>query len=216
MIVRLLVEGPPLDPTAERARELLGRELAKPIYDSTSLLQRVLDWLGSWFHGGGSGSGPPPGLVAGVVLLVLAIAVVVLLRRVRPESAHRNRAPEGVFDSPPLSARGYRRRALSAVERGAWDDAVLDGYRALAADAAERGVLVLTPGLTTMELELAIASAHPQEHAAVEAAAHVFDRVRYGGQHADREAATALLALGERLGNARSSRFTAPVGGGGS
>ena len=195
-----LLADPPLDPSRDQAHDLLERELSDPVYRTGSgLLSRIWEWFTGSFDSGGPGPGLPAAGLAVVVLLVLVVGTVVVLRTVRVERTGPPRTAAGVFGPAVLRATDHRRLAASAVDAADWDGALVESFRAMTADAAERTVLDLTPGLTAQEVELSLATAFPSERDHMEWAAATFDRVRYGGEHVDEDGARAAIALDGRL-----------------
>lgn len=202
---------PPLDPSREQAHDLLERELSDPVYRTGSgLLSRVWEWFTGSFDSGGPGPGLPAAGLVIVVLLALAVGAVIVLRTVRVERTGPPRTSAGVFGPIVLPAADHRRRAVSARDAGDWDGALVESFRAMTADAAERAVLDLTPGLTAQEVERSLATAFPSETDHVEWAAAAFDRVRYGGEHVGEDEAEAAITLDGRLHRAPVATFTGP------
>ncbi len=191
------LDGPPLDPSSEQARQWVRDELAGGQYVTRpSVWQRLLEWLLDLF-GGGTGPGLLPGwTVALVVVAVLAVVALVVVRLVRPETSIRRagRTP-GAIDDEGLSAADYRARAREATGRGDWDTALLDAYRAIAAGAVERTLLAELPGRTAHEVAVDLAPIFPDHGAALSRAAASFDDVRYGHRPTTREQAAATAEL---------------------
>ncbi|MFW5475039.1 DUF4129 domain-containing protein [Knoellia sp. CPCC 206450] len=199
----MILDTPPLDPTRSEGRRLLEEELAKPRYAvEPSLWDRFREWLLGLLDT--TGPGLPSwvfALVALVVVAVLTLAVILLLR---PEArAKRSATDRGVLDERGVDATAYRSRASDALRQGRWDTVVLDGYRAVVAEAVERTVLDELPGRTAHEASLALSGAFPDEAEALRAAADRFDAVRYGHGRATEVEAREVLALDERLTRAR-------------
>lgn len=204
-VLQLAPADAPVDPSAEQARQLLEHELADPAYNTApGLLQRFWDWLTGSLGGGGPTPQLPAVALVVVLVVVIAVAAVVLLRGVRLESTRRP-GGSGVFDVAALTAADHRDRARSALAAGLWDEAVVEAVRAMSAEASERGLLVLTPGLTVQEVEAALAQAFPDEEPAVEAATSSFDRIRYGEEPVDGDVARAALDVEERLRHAQAA-----------
>jgi hypothetical protein len=170
----------------ERAREVLDRDEFK---DQTTLLQRVLDWIGDHLPSPPSASNPGSGgsgLVGNVVLLAVAAALVYAL--VRVVRSIRRQPPKVRTDEPVLdveqrrSARDWRREAeeLEAVSR--WRDALLARYRELVTDLIDDGVLADVPGRTSGEYRLEYADQRPSRAAAFAEATDLFERSWYGAE----------------------------------
>jgi hypothetical protein len=194
-------DGPPLDPSSAEAQQWVRDELANGRYHAQpSWLQRFIAWLLDLLNGPSTGSLPAWPIVL-VVLVVLAVVALVILRTIRREPAARRggRGASAAVDDVGLSAQDYRRRAQAALGRGAWDDALLDHYRALAASAVERTVLNELPGRTAHEVAVALGAVFPGEHDALAQAADAFDDVRYGHRPTSEARARATADLDARL-----------------
>ncbi|NNM46465.1 DUF4129 domain-containing protein [Knoellia koreensis] len=197
-------DTPPLDPTSPEARQWVLDELGTGRYSTEPpWWQRFLEWLNQFFDFAPGGRAPTTLLVV-ALLVVVALIVLVVLRRVRPESRVGRRTPRGgAVDDEGLDAAAYRDRAQRALARGDWDTALLDAYRAIAASAVERTLLVDLPGRTAHEVAVGIAPAFPDHGAAITSAANDFDDVRYGHRPASNEQAKAVVDLDTALRHAR-------------
>lgn len=203
-------DGPPLDPSSPEAQQWVRDELANGQYDvEPSLWQRFVEWLLNLLSGG---SGPgllPPWAVVLVVAVLLGLVALVIVRLVRPEAVtRRGRGGVAAVDEEGLSAADYRSRAREATARGDWDTALLDSYRALAASAVERTLLVELPGRTAHEVAVSLAPVFPRHADALASAASAFDDVRYGHRRttaaqagATTELDAALVATKPELGH---------------
>jgi hypothetical protein len=198
-------DAPPLDPSSGEGRRLLADELSKPEYTlEESLLRRAVRVVVDWFTGifdeaaGGPLSSWWYAVVAVGVLILVGLVGWALLR-LEPARRARGEASGGVFDEAGVSAADYRRRALAARSAGDHAAAVVDGYRALVAEAVEGFVLDDLPGATAREIATTLAGVFPVEARRLGDAAAVFDAVRYGDQGADAEDADAVLELDRRL-----------------
>jgi hypothetical protein len=190
-------DSPPLDPSSPEAQQWLRDELAKGEYvTEPSWWQRFLEWLMRLLDPP-RGGGLSTWLMVLVVVLVLAVVAAVVLRIVRPEAVARatRRAGSGAVDEEGLRASDYRARSRTALERGDWDAALLDAYRALAAAAVERTLLVELPGRTAHEVAVSLAAAFPDHADALARAAAAFDDVRYGHRSTSQGQAHAALEL---------------------
>ena len=194
-------DGPPLDPSSPEAQQWVRAELANGQYlTEPSWWQRFVEWLSSLF-GGGPGPGLLPSwVVVLVVAVLLAVVALVVLRLVRPESVTRRRtSATAAVDDEGLSAADYRRRAHASNDRGDWDAALLDSYRALAASAVERTLLTRLPGRTAHEVAVSLATVFPDHAEALASAASSFDDVRYGHRRTTRTQALATTDLDAEL-----------------
>ncbi|KAB7741975.1 DUF4129 domain-containing protein [Nostocoides sp. F2B08] len=184
---------------------MLADELSRPEYatDESPLrraVRTVVEWFTDLFDGA---SGGPISywwyaVVAVAVLGALALGVWAVIR-LEPARRARRTTAGGVFDEAGLGAAEYRRRARVARDAGDGATAVLDGFRAIAAEAVERFVLDDRPGATAREIARSLESSFPVERDTLESAAVTFDAVRYGGRGAGLADADAVLALDERL-----------------
>lgn len=193
-----------LDPTPDQARSWLRRELLRPDYQDRDVVRRLLDRLSRLLSDGiGAASSATwvQTLASMVVLLALAAGLVWLLSRARRTGAVRT--PTGVLSGEPVTADRLHARAEAAWSEGRWDEALVEGFRALARRQVERGRLEDDPGATAHEVAVAVAVAHPERAATVRAAADDFDAVRYGSRPATAEQARAVLALDDDLATVR-------------
>lgn len=200
-------DGPPLDPTSSEANRWLVAELAKQQYHvPESLWQRFVDWLQSLLREARAPSvaGVPTWLAALVLLLVLAGVAYAVLRAVRLERGPGDRpARSGVLGDTPRTAAEYRTEAADALAASCWEDAVVAGFRAVAAAAVERTILVASPGRTAHETALELGPSFPDEAQALDRAARAFDAVRYGHLRADEPSARDVVDTDRRVSGTR-------------
>jgi len=207
------LDAPPVTPDGPTAQRWAVDELSRPEYHQReSLLVRFLHWLGELFDGAPT-LGMPPGWAAvvlvGAVVAVVGIALLVAgpVRRTR-----RVRTARPVFDDAPRSAAELRALADDAVARGAWDEAVVERFRALVRGLEERVVLAEVPGRTADEAARDASAAFDDLAAELAAAARTFDDVRYGGRHAGPADDAALRRLDDALRARTPRRTDVPVG----
>ena len=197
----MILADPPLDPTPDEARSALRRELLRPEYYEDNLIQRLLTWLQRQLDKGVEAAVdlPPLQTFAAMVIGVLLVgALVSLVRRARGSA----RAPKGrqaVLTDEAMTAAEFRSRAEASLAAGRHEEALVDGFRALAARQVERGRLDDTPGATAHEVAGVLAGEYPARRARVDAAAALFDSVLYGDRPATREQALDVLALDDDL-----------------
>jgi hypothetical protein len=98
-----------------------------------------------------------------------------------------------------VSAVELRARAEAALEAGRFEEAVVDGFRALAVRQVERGRLADLPGTTAHEVAETLAQEYAVAADRVRASALVFEAVLYGHRPATREQAVAVLAADDEL-----------------
>lgn len=199
--VRLRLADPPLDPNGDDGRSLLRRELAKPEYNDTDLVERIGRWIGRLFDDsvGAAADVPAIGTFAAIVVgLLVALGVGLLVSRARLTARARG-AGAPALTGESVSAAELRRRAEAALAEGRYDDALVDGYRALAVHQVERGRIEDLPQATAHELAAALEVEFPAQGARVGRSADLFDAVLYGDHPATREQALEVLALDDEL-----------------
>ena len=108
-----------------------------------------------------------------------------------------------MLDDPTITARRYRDLAAQALREERYDDAVLDGFRAIAKDMSDRHVLDDAPGRTAHEVSLALAAPFPGHAERLARAADLFDAVRYGHRRASAGQAGQIQQLDAELVTAR-------------
>ncbi|MBM9459637.1 DUF4129 domain-containing protein [Nocardioides sp. zg-536] len=209
-VLRGLLE-PPLDPSGDEARHELRRELVKPEYQDTDVLDRLVRWLERLVGDGvdvAAGSRPLSVAVAVLVALALVAVVLLLVSRARGAARSGTRAA-AVLGAETLSADELRARAEQALAAGATDEAVVEAFRAIAVRQIERGRIEDIPQATAHELAAALAAVFGTHARAIRDSADLFDAVRYGDHPADTAQARALLALDDTLAAHRPDRFGA-------
>lgn len=200
-----LAPDPPLDPTPDEARSLLQRELLRPEYHDQDLVRRLVTWLERQVSRGleaASQAPPLTTLVAMVVGLLLVAALVWLASRARRSGAV-DPTPGAVVPPDTVTAAQWRSRALAALEEGRPEDALVDGFRALAVAQVEGGRLDDLPGATAHEVADALGASYPGQRVRIDEAARLFDLVLYGDRPATREQAADVLGLDDELGALR-------------
>jgi hypothetical protein len=197
----LLLRDPPLDPSGSEARSQLRRELLRPEYHDQNLLQRFLDWLTRKVSSGIDQASQAPPLstfMAMVVFVGLALALGWLASRARRTAGDREQKA-AVLTDEVISAGELRARAEAALEAGRFEEAVVDGFRALALRQVERGRLADAPGTTAHEVAETLAREYAATADRVRASALVFEAVLYGRRPATREQAASVLAVDDEL-----------------
>jgi hypothetical protein len=194
----------PLEPDRDDARTLLLDELSKVEYAQAlpSWFDRAAQWVIDWFMGVrvGEGEGVPFGLlIAGLVIIALAVASGLLIYGL-PRWQTRSSANDDLFgENDTRSARELRRDASAAASRSDFAHAIADQYRALARALDERTVVALVPGTTAHLVARQASTAFPEATDALEAAAGLFDGVRYLDHPGDHAGYELVRALDERL-----------------
>lgn len=198
----------PVEPTRQQAQQWAAEELARREYveQRPGVLQRLLDWFLGLFDGAagatGQGTGTLLAVVVGIVLVLVVVAVLVANRTLRRP---RQATGGAVFGPSAGTASSYRDAADAAATRGDWRTAVVERFRAVVRELEERAVLVPQPGRTADEAALEAARWLPGQTAALQAAARLFDDVRYGDGPADAAADASLRALDEQVRAARAA-----------
>ena len=180
-----------------RARQILDRSEFK---DQTTLLQRVLDWLGDHIPTPSTSTGEAgSGLVGDLVLLgVAAVLVYALVRVVRSirRQPPKEREPGPVLDvEERRTASALRREAEEHEAAGRWREAMLARYRELVTTLIDRRVLTDVPGRTSGEYRDEIAEARPGSAAAFTEATDLFERAWYGAEPTGAEQNARFRAL---------------------
>lgn len=177
---------PPLTPDGDQARRWAEQELAYPVYDAARptpidrIAQAVGDFIGRLFGSQLSGGWAQwAALVAAIVVIILIIAAFLIWGR--PRTTTRGRPAVALLFGEPeaRSADQLRRDAAAAAERAEWDDAIVLRFRALARGLLERGIVDGAPGVTVHGFARSAGRALPSCSASLDAAAAVFDDVRY-------------------------------------
>ncbi|GAA1689573.1 hypothetical protein GCM10009792_07100 [Microcella alkalica] len=194
----------PLEPDADGARDLLLDELAKLEYAQAQptwfdlLTQSIIEWFAN-LEFGGTGGLPLGVLLVGGVLIALAVIAALIIYGL-PRWRRRSRAGDDLFgESDARSARELRRNAAAAAARDDWHTAIADRYRAIARSLDERTLVALLPGTTAHAVARQAARAFPDAGADLEAAADLFDGVRYLAHDGDRDGYERVRALDDRL-----------------
>ena len=161
----------PLHPDADTAREWLRQELLRREY-RPNLVQRMQDWFQELL-GKANGTGSLGGLGDTVAARADGGGRAAARVRALPAAAQpgADRAPEAVFGDVRRTAAEHRRLARAAYDTGAWDDAVVEGMRALAAGLVERQLVDDVPAATAHEVTSLAAPRFPPYADRLEAAA---------------------------------------------
>jgi len=201
-----------LDPTPAEARNWLEQELHRSSYQDSwldSVLRWIIDHLRALLDGAGSLAGASPVITVLVALIVIALLVWVLPKVRRGSVAA---ASDGdVLEDLTITPRTYRDRAAQAFAEGRYDDAALDGFRAIAKDMSDRTLLDDAPGRTAHEVSLALAPPFPDHADRLAQAANVFDAVRYGHRSATSAQASEVLNLDAELVKTRPVLAASPL-----
>jgi len=201
--------GPPLEPDAPDARDLLLDELSDPAYAESSptwfdlVSQAIYEWFASLrlLEGGA----PPTLLFVIIGGLIAAVIIVVLLVYGVPRMRARSRVSDELFgEHDARTAKRLRRDAEKAATAGDWPLAIAERFRAIARALDERTIVTVLPG-TTAHGFARIAGHSFAEHAdELSAAADAFDDVRYLGRPGSEQAYARVRALDDALASAPS------------
>jgi cytoskeletal protein RodZ len=192
---------PPLDPSGSEARSKLRDELLHPEYHQQNLLQQVIDWLERQVNDGldRASQASPLSTLATMVVFLGLVAVLAWLASQARRTARQRDESRAVLTEEAVSAAELRARAEAALEAGRFEEAVVEGFRALTVRQVERGRLSDTPGATAHEVATILATEHAALGDRVRASALVFDEVLYGDRRATRAQAESVLALDDDL-----------------
>lgn len=193
---------PPLEPSPGEAEELLRAELEGGAYRPGSFLSDFLDWIGELFQGTGERAETATqfqAVVAYALGAALIVLVIVLLSRLRRTRAVKERGRRSLFGEEVATAAELRRRAEQALAEGRAEDAVVDGYRALALRQIEDDQIDDLPGATANEVAGMLAEAFTEQAAALRRVAGLFDAVLYGRHRTDVDQARSVLTLDDAL-----------------
>ena len=195
----------PLDPSPGEARSLMRRELVKPEYYDDNVIQRLLEWILDQLDRGIAAAVdlPAASAFAAMLIAVLLVGGLAWLASRAQRSVRMPRTAPSVFTDEAITAAQLRARAEAALADGRNEDAVADGFRALAVRQVERGRLDDTPGTTAQEAARALAGEYPPLGARVGGSAALFDAVLYGDRPATRDQAVDVLELDDELGAKR-------------
>ena len=198
----------PATPGAQEAREAAEAELAKPAYHPVpNLLGRLWRWLVEHLDPTTAIPGIPPllsGLIVLLVLVTCVVLLVILLRRFK--LVGRSRRDAGRLFDDERDARALARAADAAAERGDWDAAVVERFRAIIRSLDERGLIEDYPGMTAHEAAVLGSSALEALGEELTRAAALFDAVRYGEVVSTEEQDAWMRDLARRVDAARVDR----------
>lgn len=217
MIVGMWPVEVPVDPDDEEARRWLEEEIGRsdrPPVEPAEPPQWWLDflnWLRSLF---GDAAGPStvqdPSGTLGILILVIVI-VVALLAAFRifglPRLRQRSKVTGELFgEDDERSAEELRTAAEHAADAGDYTTAIVEAFRSMARDLAERGFVLTFPGTTARDFARRAAALFDGTRDRLLEAADVFDAVRYLGAVGTYEQWQRMSALELELRKARRPR----------
>ena len=192
-----LPDTPPLDPTAEQARQQLIQVLSDPKFQAarptptdliitqlTAWFHQLLDWLNSLFDRGGLGVGGNTALVVVVLGIALIIALLIGFLVFGVPRLNRRSKSRGVLfgDEDDRDSTVLRRAAEAAAAAGDYTTAIEEEFRSIARGLAERAVVTTFPGTTAHGFAVSAAADFPALGSQLGHAANSFDAVRYLGR----------------------------------
>jgi hypothetical protein len=198
---RMVPRDPPLTPTPDEARSDLRRELLRPEYNEQNLVQRLLTWFERQLDKGldAAADAPPLSTLAAMVILVGLVVLLGWLASRARRSARSRDDDRAVLTGEVVTADELRARAEAALAAGRHEDAVVDGFRAVATRQVERGRLADAPGATAHEVALALGREFPHLRDRVDRGGALFDAVLYGDRPATAAQAESVIALDDEL-----------------
>ena len=197
----MLVLDRALEPSPDEASSLLRRELLKPEYFEGNWVDRLLGWLDRLLGRGieaANDFSPLSTFAAMLVAVLLVGGLAWLVARTR-SSARTPSAKHAVLTNEVVTAAQLRARAETALSEGRNEEALVDGFRALAVRQVERGRLDDTPGTTAQEAARVLSVEYPDQSSRVDGSAALFDSVLYGDRPATRGQAADVLELDDDL-----------------
>lgn len=193
-----------LNPAPAEARSWLRQELHGSGYQGSwfdSVSRWISDQLQKLIDGAGNLPGISPVVTALIAVIVIGLLVWILPKvRREPVAAASDNA---VLDDLTITAGRYRELAGQALRDERYDDAVLDGFRAIAREMSDRTLLDDAPGRTAHEVSLALATPFPDHGDRIAGAADLFDAVRYGHHRANAHQAGQIRQLDAELATTR-------------
>jgi hypothetical protein len=217
-----MIRDVPVDPDDEQARRWLEEELGRgdePYQppEPPGWWQDFLEWLERLLSGGGAPDAPTPGLetgqTVGIVILIILIAAILAVAFVifgLPRLRKRSKVTGDLFgEDDDRSAAELRTAAQQAADAGDYTSAVVELFRSLARDLAERGIVVTFPGTTARDFARRTGLVFPPTAERLADAAAVFDDLRYLGGVGTLDQWQRMSALDADLRAARRPRVRA-------
>jgi hypothetical protein len=175
---------PTIDIDRDAAHEAAQRELAKPIYPKSSLMDRLGDWIEEMLYRLIlKGSTIPGGWLTIAVLAIVVLVAFIVAVRIARRTMRTNRGGDaGLFGAHDLSAAEHRVTAEAYAAQGNWAAAIRHRLRAVGRQLEETGLLNPVPGRTANELARDAGELLPAFEGELRRAATVFNDVTYGEQ----------------------------------
>ena len=175
---------PTIDIDRETAHEAAQRELAKPIYPKSSLMDRLSEWIEEMLYRLIlKGSTIPGGWLTITVLAIVVLVAFIVAVRIARRTMRTNRGGDAaLFGAHDLSAAEHRATAETYADQGNWAAAIRHRLRAVGRQLEETGMLNPVPGRTANELARDAGELLPAFEGELREAATVFNDVTYGEQ----------------------------------
>jgi hypothetical protein len=210
----------PVDPDDEQARRWLEDELGRGDEEyqqpePPGWWQDFLDWLDRLLMGGGNSQTPAfengqTVVIVIVIVLIAALLVVAFVIFGLPRLRKRSKVTGDLFgEDDDRSALELRTEAQRAADAGDYTAAVVELFRSLARDLAERGIVVTFPGTTARDFARRTGLVFPPTAERLADAAVVFDDLRYLGGVGTVEQWRRMSALDAELRAGRRPRVRA-------
>lgn len=191
----------PVDPGDDQARQWLQDELGDSGYVPPSIPD--INLPDPQAPGEIANTGGTIGVVIGIVILV-AILVVAFWIFGLPRLRRRSTVTGDLFgEDDDRSAVAIRTAAERAAATGDYTSAVVEAFRAMARDLAERGIVQTFPGTTARDFGRRAGAVFPATTERLADAAVVFDGVRYLGRTGTAEQWERMASLAAELRGAR-------------
>lgn len=192
----------PVDIGRDEAQQLAERELLNPLYADARppWWQRIGSWVWEHFTELLDRLGGATSNLWWLIVLAAVIALIVFVIVRRTGGVQRRRATLGqVFTDRTSSAADHRARAETAARIGDWNEAVLEGFRAVVRQLEERGALDPRAGRTADEAARDAGSVFGPLRSDLGTAARAFDEVAYGDRPGTTEAYAQITTLDRAL-----------------
>lgn len=180
----------PVDPEDEEARRWLEEELGRGDQytpeEPPNWLRDFFEWLRELLGGADvpqTGPTTDPGPTVGIVVAIVLVAALLIIAFAifgLPRLRRRSKVTGDLFgEDDDRSSRQIRTAAQQAADAGDFTSAVVEVFRSMARDLAERGIVTAFPGTTAQEFARRAGDVFPGSSERLTDAAGVFDGVRY-------------------------------------
>jgi hypothetical protein len=191
----------PVQPDQGQARDWAVQELSRREYEDArpGLVERALHWFWDLLDGVSFGAGPAPVLALLILAAVVGLVVTFAIRRSGGLHRTARRRAATVLPATMTTAADHRAAADRHARAEAWDQAVVEQFRAVARELEERALLSPQPGRTALEVARDGGAARPDLTTGLLAAARSFDEVSYGRLTVGRAAYLSVRELDDQL-----------------